>query len=136
MEANDDPFVFAIVAALAGVFVGLQPVQAYQAPWCAVIENGVGSVYWDCQYHSFEDCYRSGNILGGNRGFCNPSPYYVPNATEHTRSAKPPRSPAVAAQRDMSLINLIALQKSLEDSDENNRDRYYGHCARTCTDAG
>jgi len=80
--------ILAIVAALAGVFVGLQPAQAYQAAWCAMIENGVGSVYWDCQYHSFEDCYRRGNILGGNRGFCNPSPYYVPNATEHTRSAK------------------------------------------------
>ena len=32
-----------------------------------------GSVYWDCQYHSFEDCYRRGNILAGNRGFCNHS---------------------------------------------------------------
>jgi hypothetical protein len=58
------------------------------SPWCAVISFGAGSVYWDCQYHSFEDCYRRGNILAGNRGFCNPSPYYVANATEHRRSVK------------------------------------------------
>lgn len=74
-------------ATLVGV-VGLQPAQAYPAPWCAVIATGTGSVYWDCQYGSFEDCYRRGNILGGNRGFCNPSPYYVANATEHRRSAR------------------------------------------------
>jgi hypothetical protein len=80
--------IFAI-AALAGVFLALQPAKAaYEAPWCAVIENGTGSAYWDCQYHSFDDCYRRGNILGGNRGFCNPSPYYVPNTTEYRPSAK------------------------------------------------
>jgi Protein of unknown function (DUF3551) len=76
------------IAGLAGAFFGLQPVQAYQAPWCAMIRLGPGSTYWDCQYHSFEDCYRRGNILAGNRGFCNVSPYYAANAAEHTRSAK------------------------------------------------
>ena len=76
------------IAALAGAFLALQPAQAYEAPWCAVIQNGTGSVYWDCQYSSFEQCYHKGNILAGNRGTCNPSPYYVANAAEHTRSAK------------------------------------------------
>ena len=76
------------IAALAGAFFGLQPAQAYEAPWCAVIQNGTGSVYWDCQYSSFEQCYRKSGILAGNRGTCNPSPYYVANAAEHTRSAK------------------------------------------------
>ena len=76
------------IAALAGAFFGQQPAQAYQAPWCALIQLGPGSNYWDCQYRSFEDCYRRGNILAGNRGFCNPSPYYVANAAGHTRSAK------------------------------------------------
>ena len=76
------------IAGLAGAFFGTQPVQAYQAPWCAVIQLGPGSNYWDCQYHSFEDCYRRGNILAGNRGFCNVSPYYVANAAQYTRSAK------------------------------------------------
>ncbi len=76
------------VAALAGAFFWLEPVQAYEAPWCAAIELSKGSVYWDCQYRSFDDCYRRGNILAGNRGFCNPSPYYVANAAAHRRSAK------------------------------------------------
>ena len=78
---------FALVAA-AIVGIGPQSAKAYTAPWCAVIQNGTGSVYWDCQYSSFEQCYRKGNILAGNRGSCNPSPYYVANAVEHTRSAK------------------------------------------------
>jgi hypothetical protein len=51
------------IAALTGAFFGLQPVQAYEAPWCAVIELGRGSIYWDCQYRSFEECYRNGNVL-------------------------------------------------------------------------
>jgi Protein of unknown function (DUF3551) len=73
-------------AAFAGVIVGLQPAQAYNAPWCAVIETGTGGSYWDCQYGSFEDCYRRGNILAGNRGFCNPSPYYVAGSTEQRQT--------------------------------------------------
>ena len=76
------------IAGLAGAVFWLQPVHAYQAPWCAVIQLGPGSNYWDCQYHSFEDCYRRGNILAGNRGFYNPSSYYVGKATEHRRVAK------------------------------------------------
>lgn len=81
-------FIFATIVALAGVIFGLQRAQAYNAPWCAMIQNGTGSVYWDCQYYSFEDCYRRGDILGGNRGFCNPSPYYVANITEYGRTGK------------------------------------------------
>jgi hypothetical protein len=76
------------IAALAGAFFGLQPAQAYEAPWCAAIEVAKGSIYWDCQYRSFEDCYRRGIVVAGNRGFCNHSPYYVANAAEQTRSAK------------------------------------------------
>jgi hypothetical protein len=37
-------FILATFAALAGVFVGLQPAKA-QAPWCAVITIGEDSVY-------------------------------------------------------------------------------------------
>ena len=79
-------FILATIAALVGVIVGLQLAQAYEAPWCAVIETGTGSNYWDCQYHSFEDCYRRGNILAGNRGFCNPSPYYVAGSAEQRQT--------------------------------------------------
>ena len=84
--------IFAAVVALACAFFG-PTAQAYEAPWCAMIQLGTGSVYWDCQYQSFEDCYSRGNILAGNRGFCNPSPYYVANATEHRRSTKRPALP-------------------------------------------
>ena len=76
------------IAGLAGAFFGLQPAQAYEAPWCAVIQLGPGAIYEDCQYRSFEDCYRRGNILAGNRGICNPNPYYAANAAEPRRSAK------------------------------------------------
>ena len=76
--------------ALVGVIVGLQPAQASEPPWCAVIETGTGSAYWDCQYNSFEDCYRRGNILGGNRGFCNHNPAYVgPAGQTRNRRARP-----------------------------------------------
>jgi len=77
--------ILATIAALAGVLVGQQPAKA-QAPWCAVITIGEDSVIWDCRYRSLEECRP--NVLAGNRGFCNPSPYYVANATEHRRSAK------------------------------------------------
>jgi len=78
---------FGGVAILAGVFFG-PTAQAYEAPWCAVIELSKGSAYWDCQYRSFDDCYRRGNILAGNRGFCNSSPYYVGSITEKKRHTK------------------------------------------------
>jgi hypothetical protein len=64
-------------AALASVSFSPGHAESAQAPYCAVISLGPGTVYWDCQYHSFDDCYRRGMILAGNRGFCNPSPYYV-----------------------------------------------------------
>jgi hypothetical protein len=87
MEGTMTRLIFAVVVGFAGVFFA-PTAQAYEAPWCAVIEMSKGSVYWDCQYRSFEDCYRRGNILAGNRGFCNSSPYYVGKTTEHRRSAK------------------------------------------------
>ena len=58
------------------------------SPGHAVGELATGSVYWDCQYSSFDDCYRRGDILAGNRGFCNPSPYYVAGYAEQRQSRK------------------------------------------------
>jgi hypothetical protein len=75
-------------AALASVSFSPGHAVGAAAPWCAVIELAVGSVYWDCQYHSFEDCYRRGNILAGNRGFCNHSPYYGPGYAEQRQTRK------------------------------------------------
>jgi hypothetical protein len=82
------PILMAAVA-LASVSVGPRHAEASEAPWCAVINLGTGSVYWDCQYRSFEECYSKGNILAGNRGVCNPSPYYVaPSGAEHRQPRK------------------------------------------------
>jgi Protein of unknown function (DUF3551) len=67
--------IVAAVVALGAVVIGLQPAKAYEAPWCAVISMGDGDVHWDCQYRSIEECRP--NVLAGNRGWCNPSPYFV-----------------------------------------------------------
>jgi len=58
------------------------------APWCAVINIGQGTVYWDCQYPTFEACYHLGNILAGNRGFCNLDPWPGPSQVVPYRHPK------------------------------------------------
>ena len=55
------------------------------APWCAVISLGAGDVHWECIYRSIDQCRTT--ILAGNRGFCNPNPYYV-GAAEPRRSRR------------------------------------------------
>ena len=84
--------IFVAAAALASVSFSPGHAEGAAAPWCAAINLGTGSVYWDCQYSSFDDCYRRGNILAGNRGFCNPSPYYVAGYAEQ-RQARKRRAP-------------------------------------------
>ena len=75
------------VAATVSLFPwSAQPVAAREAPWCAVISTTDDSVYWDCQYNSFEQCRP--NVLAGNRGWCNPSPYATAGATEERRKAR------------------------------------------------
>ena len=66
----------ALAAAAAILSFGAHPARAQvgNAPWCAVISMGPGSVYWDCQYWSVEACVP--NVLAGNRGFCNHNPGY------------------------------------------------------------
>ena len=75
-------------AALASISFSPGHAEGAEAPWCAMISVGRGSIYWDCQYRSFEDCYRRGNILAGNRGFCNHSPYYVAGSAEQRQTRK------------------------------------------------
>jgi hypothetical protein len=70
----------AFAAAFVFLASGLTPAAAdyYSAvPWCAVVSTGAGDVHWECIYRSIEEC-RS-NVLAGNRGFCNPNPYFVPS---------------------------------------------------------
>jgi len=74
--------IFAAVVALAALF-GLQPTKAYESPWCAVSKDGD---HWHCQYRSLEECRP--NVVAGNRGFCNPNPYFVAGPAESGRSEK------------------------------------------------
>jgi hypothetical protein len=67
-----------------------QPVEAREAPWCAVINNTDDSVYWDCQYYSYEQCRTI--VLAGNRGWCNPSPYAAGPAQQKPSSKYRARS--------------------------------------------
>ena len=62
-------------AALASVSFSPGHAEGAAAPWCAVITIGEDSVYWDCRYSSIEQCRP--NVLAGNRGFCNPNPYFA-----------------------------------------------------------
>jgi len=75
-----------IAAVVSSIPWGARPVEAREAPWCAVIAVTDDSVYRDCQYNSFEQCRAV--ILSGNRGWCNPSPYATPDATEPKRKAR------------------------------------------------
>lgn len=82
--------IFAAGAAFVCVGLGLQPAAAdyYGAPWCAVMSMGDGDMQWDCEYRSVEECRP--NVLSGNRGWCNPNPYFA-NAyapTERRRHRK------------------------------------------------
>ena len=69
---------FGIAALAAATSFGTSPSQAFgDAPWCAVINIGAGTVYWDCQYRTVEECVP--NVLAGNRGFCNLNPWPGPS---------------------------------------------------------
>lgn len=81
----------AAVAAAIGLHA--PPSHAFgSAPWCAVIELGSGTVYWDCQYRTIEECVP--NVVAGNRGSCTQNPSggswtarngYGPHRTWHGR---------------------------------------------------
>ncbi len=73
----------ALVVAIAAMAFDLRSVQAYEAPWCAVISVGTGSAYWDCEYASLEACVP--NVLAGNRGFCNLNPAYYGGERPHRK---------------------------------------------------
>lgn len=79
-------FVVATVFGLLHLASTAATAQYYtSAPWCAVISLGAGDVHWECIYRSIEQCRTT--ILAGNRGFCNPNPYYA-GAAEPRRSRR------------------------------------------------
>jgi hypothetical protein len=86
--------ILAVAAFVAALGFDIPPSQAYygNAPWCAVVSIGSGSVIWDCQYYTFEECVP--NVLAGNRGTCNLSPWYTPKtiATKKHRARRAQRN--------------------------------------------
>ena len=68
--------ILAASAALTFMVFGFQPAAAdyYAAPWCAVIAMGDGDMQWDCEFRTIEECRP--HVLAGNRGWCNPNPYF------------------------------------------------------------
>jgi hypothetical protein len=84
--------IFGIAAIAAATSFGTSTSRAYgDAPWCAVITIGTGTVYWDCQYPTFEACYHLGNILAGNKGFCNLNPWPGPSQAVPYKLKRHPR---------------------------------------------
>ncbi len=77
------------VAALAAASCfAAAPAQAGtygNAPWCSVVNLGMGEVEWDCEYASAAACAPA--VIAGNRGFCNRNPYFA----EERRWAPAPR---------------------------------------------
>ena len=63
-----------VVAAAALISFSPRHANASEAPWCAVY-SGDQAGAWSCEYRSVEECRP--NVLAGNRGWCNPNPYFV-----------------------------------------------------------
>ena len=66
-------FILIVVTIAAAILFDVHPSGAYQGPWCAV-ENIGQDVRYDCSMRTLEQCVSL--IIAGNRGFCNPNPYY------------------------------------------------------------
>ena len=78
--------ILVFMTVLTPLSLSTRPAEAREAPWCAVIATSDDSVYWDCQYTSFEQCRSV--VVAGNRGWCNPSPYATAGATEDRSKAR------------------------------------------------
>ena len=93
------------IAGLAGSFFGLQPVQAYQAPWCAVIELGPGSMYWDCRCSLVRRLLPQRQYFGRQSWLLQCEPVLCRQRCGRPALSETPRSPAIAAAPDMSLMS-------------------------------
>ncbi len=81
----------AIVTVVAALCLQVSSSQAQNygdAPWCAVLQIGTGSVTWHCYYRTVEECVP--NVLAGNRGSCNLNPYFTGSRGPAT-TARPAR---------------------------------------------
>jgi hypothetical protein len=59
---------------IAAMVLDARAAPMREAPWCAVVSIGAGTVDWDCRYGSIEECRP--NVIAGNRGTCNQNPRY------------------------------------------------------------
>ena len=82
-----------IIVASAAICLEIRPSSAQyygDAPWCAVVSVGTGSVVWYCYYRSVEEC--APNVVAGSRGFCNLNPYwsdsYKTKGAKHHRTRR------------------------------------------------
>jgi uncharacterized protein DUF3551 len=68
-------FVLILVAVAAAMLFDVSPSGAYyQGPWCAGTNRGGGTFVYNCSMRTLEQCVSE--VIAGNRGFCNPNPYY------------------------------------------------------------
>jgi len=80
----------ALSVLVGGLYFGVTSgnAQTYgDAQWCAVTSPTDGTIKWDCEYRSVEECRP--HVLAGDRGFCNVNPYwtgsYRPASRDRTR---------------------------------------------------
>src|SRR5262249_44465607 len=66
-------FILILVAVAAAMLFDVRASQAYQFPSCAGTSRGHSLVY-TCSMRTLEQCVSE--VIAGNRGFCNPKPYY------------------------------------------------------------
>jgi hypothetical protein len=67
-------FIFIMAAVAAALLLDVRTSQAYQGPWCAGQNRGGGTFSYNCSMRTLEQCVSE--VIAGNRGFCNPNPYY------------------------------------------------------------
>ena len=84
---------FALAALTAGILLGTGPSRASEAPWCAVVNTGEGSVREICEFWTIEACQQE--VISGNRGTCGVNPYW----TGVQRGGRPAKRKAAGKRR-------------------------------------
>jgi len=78
------------LAVVGSIFSVAATHEASDAPWCAVVNLGMGDARWDCRYRSVEECVP--HVIAGDRGSCSPTPHGsesaapIPAKRHHRRS--------------------------------------------------
>jgi hypothetical protein len=78
-------YMLVVTAVAAAMVFDVGTSRAYQGPWCAVQNIGHAVVY-NCSMRTLEMCTQE--VIAGNRGFCNPNPYYRGPETGQPRAKR------------------------------------------------